>query len=66
MKKQIIVGEERLMNNGQKATCIAYRKASDIDIQFEDGTIIEHCSKSNFYSGKIKNPNLLINPSSMV
>ena len=59
--KSDCVGEARTMNNSQKATCIAYRKATDIDIQFEDGTIIEHCSKSNFYSGKIKNPNYLDN-----
>ena len=57
------VGETRTMHNGQQATCITYRKASDIDVQFEDGTIIEHCSKTSFYSGKIKNPNLVSNNS---
>ena len=28
------------MNNGLLATIIAYRNTQDIDVQFEDGTII--------------------------
>ena len=38
-------------------TIISYRKYSDIDIQFEDGTIVEHMNCSNFKTGRIKNPN---------
>ena len=52
-------GETRLMNNGMNATCIAYRNSEDIDVQFEDGTIVEHKVKSAFYAGAIANPNIL-------
>ena len=52
-----IIGITRKMNNGQNATCIAYRSATDIDVQFEDGTIVEHKLKSCFLIGTIKNPN---------
>ena len=45
------------MSNGEYATCIAYRGAKDIDVQFEDGTIVEHRCKSDFYNQKISNPN---------
>lgn len=50
-------GERRLMSNGEYATCIAYRNTNDIDIQFDDGTIVEHRHKSDFYNQKISNPN---------
>ena len=46
------------MNNGMNATCIAYRGALDIDIQFEDGTIVEHKQMSSFTRGQIMNPNI--------
>ena len=34
-----IVGENRMMNCGMKATCIAYRNNTDLDIQFEVGNL---------------------------
>ena len=43
--KESIVGKRVLMNNGQYAVCIADRGYEDIDIQFEDGTIVEHKRK---------------------
>ena len=46
------------MNNGMNATCIAYRKSTDIDVQFEDGTIVEHVQKQHFVRGNVKHPNL--------
>lgn len=49
--------ERRLMSNGEYATCVVYRNARDIDIQFDDGTIVEHRCKSDFYNQKISNPN---------
>ena len=52
-------GETRLMNNGMNATCITYRNSEDIDVQFEDGTIVEHRMKRAFYDGAIANPNIL-------
>ena len=50
------------MNNGMKATCIAYRLAKDMDVQFEDGTIVEHVQKVHFDKGTIANPNSEYNP----
>jgi hypothetical protein len=43
-----IVGEVAIANNGQKMTIIAYRKYTDIDIEFEDGTIVYNKQYSNF------------------
>ena len=56
MIKKGCVGKEQIMNNGQKATIIAYRKAVDIDIQFEDGTVVEHKQYASFCNGAIRNP----------
>ena len=47
------LGETRIMNCGMEATCIAYRGTHDIDVQFEDGTIVEHKSKVSFVRGQI-------------
>lgn len=51
------VGETRVMNCGMKATIIRYGKYSDIDVRFEDGTIIEHRQYIQFKKGGIANPN---------
>lgn len=51
------VGEKRKMNNGQYATIIAYRRCKDIDVQFEDGTIVTNKTYQNFKLCTIKNPN---------
>jgi len=56
-RKTNIVGMSRLMNCGMSATVIAYRNANDLDVQFEDGTVVEHKSKGSFQTGSIKNPN---------
>ena len=50
--------EERVMNNGQKCKIIAYRKSRDIDVQFEDGTIVTHKFYDAFITGHIRNPNI--------
>ena len=55
------LGESNIANNGQTMTIIEYRKYNDIDIQFEDGTIVKHKSYSKFKEGKIKNPNYIQN-----
>ena len=46
--KDQYVGMTRTMNCGMKATIITYRKYTDIDVQFEDGTIREHVSLISF------------------
>lgn len=56
------IGISMMMNCGMKATIIAYRQYSDIDIQFEDGTIVKHKRIGNFRGGHIANPNIKINP----
>ena len=49
-------GEIGCNNQGEKITIIAYRSAIDIDIQFEDGTIVYNRRYGNFKNGKIKHP----------
>lgn len=56
-KKIDRLGETKIMNNGMKATITNYSKCNDIDIQFEDGTIIRHTKYAYFQKGNIVNPN---------
>lgn len=49
-------GERRMMNCGQIAEIIDYRASCDIDIQFEDGTIVENKKYRNFMKGEIAYP----------
>ena len=51
-----IVGESLIMNNGLKATIIACRNHDDIDVEFEDGTIVKHRQYSDFKEGRIAKP----------
>ena len=52
------IGETRIAKNGQTMTIIKYRNSKDIDIQFEDGTIVKNKRYSNFKNGRIRNSNL--------
>ena len=54
------LGESIKANNGLMMTIIAYRNSHDIDIQFEDGTIVTHKKYYNFSKGLIKNPNKIV------
>ena len=61
MRKDILterIGQTLIMTNGQRATIIAYRSSNDIDIKFEDGTIVTNKQYTAFKRGFIKNPNL--------
>lgn len=51
------IGETRLANNGQRMTIVAYRRSDDIDVQFEDGTLVTGREYQNFKNGEIWNPN---------
>jgi hypothetical protein len=51
------VGETNVANNGMKMEIITYRGVNDIDIQFEDGTIVNNAKYNTFKNGTIKNPN---------
>lgn len=52
------LGMEKVMSCGMKATIIAYRNTLDIDVRFEDGTVVEHKTIHSFKTGYIKNPNI--------
>ncbi len=52
------VGESALMHNGQVAKIVAYRSATDIDVQFEDDTVVVHQTYKHFQLRQIRNPNL--------
>lgn len=56
------VGLTNIATNGQKMTIIAYRNANDIDVQFEDGTIVCNKSMRSFLRGEIRNPNKISKP----
>ncbi len=56
------IGEHLKAKNGQMMTIIAYRISNDIDVQFDDGTIVEHVTYGRFKSGSIKNPSTPIMP----
>lgn len=57
-KKQGRVGDENIMNNGMKCKIIAYRSSRDVDIEFEDGTIVTNKDFHAFQKGNIRNPNV--------
>ena len=50
------LGEIRMMNCGMEATIIRYGKYIDIDVRFEDGTVVKHKSYGKFKKGGIANP----------
>lgn len=52
-------GETNRAVNGMLMTIIEYRKSNDIDIQFEDGTIVRNRNISDFNKGLIKYPTKL-------
>ena len=49
------VADVNINNQGLKMEIIAYRKYKDIDVQFEDGTIVKNEYCANFKKGLIKN-----------
>lgn len=55
--KQYRVGEIRTMNCGMDAEIIKYITEADIDVRFEDGTIVRHKRYGSFIIGNIRNPN---------
>lgn len=54
------VGMTLMMNCGMKAKIIKYENSMDIDVQFEDGTIVKHKGFGAFQKRNIKNPNVSI------
>ncbi len=58
-----IKGTIAMMNCGMEAEVIEDYGDENITVKFSDGTIKEHCSRHNFFKGKIRNPNLANNHS---
>lgn len=50
-------GETNLANNGQIMTLIAYHGSEDVDVRFEDGTVVCNRAYGDFKRGAIRNPN---------
>ena len=50
------LGVTKTMNCGLKATVIAYRSYTDIDVRFENDVIVTNKSWQHFCDGKIKCP----------
>ena len=49
-------GEFGVSSQGEKMTIVRYGNKNDIDVQFDDGTIVVHKRYGNFKRGNIKNP----------
>ena len=52
------LGETRMMKCGMEATIIRYENATDIDVRFKDGTMVEDKAYSAFKKGEIANPDI--------
>lgn len=59
-KRNARINEIRIMNNGLKAKIIDYRSSIDLDIEFENGMIVENTHYNTFKNGGIKCP-LIVN-----
>lgn len=58
LAEQKYLGASKLMNCGMKATIIAYKSSTDVDVQFEDGTVCQNKAVHNFATGSIIPPSL--------
>lgn len=50
------IGEKQVMQNGLIAEIIEYRGSNDIDVKFEDNTIVTNKTYQAFLKGKISHP----------
>lgn len=50
------IGEQIVCSNEMIATIIAYRSYQDIDVQFDDGVVVEHISYARFFQAGIPHP----------
>ena len=49
-------GETRVNNDGEEMKIIRYGNKNDIDVRFDDGTVIKNRTYEHFKKGNIKNP----------
>ena len=54
------LGKTKMMSCGMEATIIRYGGATDIDVHFEDGTVVKHKTYRAFKKGGIANPNMKV------
>jgi hypothetical protein len=52
------IGEKTKANNGMEMVIVGYRSSSDIDVKFEDGTVVVGKRYQQFKKGEIANPNV--------
>lgn len=50
------IGKTAIASNGMKMVIITYRNCNDIDVQFEDGIVVEHQYYGRFLKGDIVHP----------
>jgi very-short-patch-repair endonuclease len=50
------IGEKHVVGNGMIVKIIHYRSSTDLDIEFEDGTLVEHVAYSDVKRGRISHP----------
>lgn len=50
------LGQQIRNGNGELMTIIAYRGSKDVDVKFEDGTVVEHVLYQNFVKGYVEKP----------
>ena len=55
-KKDDRINEIGYNNNGEEMMIVRYGGVKDIDVQFSDGTVVEHKRYDHFKNGEIKNP----------
>lgn len=55
------LGETRMMNCDMKATIIRYNTSKDIDVRFEDGTVVKDRTYNQFKKGEIAHQSLNLN-----
>ena len=54
--KSFRLGEKCVCSNEMIATIIAYRSSRDIDVQFDDGVVVEHISYDRFFQRGVPHP----------
>ncbi|MCI6017881.1 MAG: hypothetical protein MRZ59_03400 [Clostridiales bacterium] len=55
--KTSFVGQSKLQKNDMMATIIRYEGYKDVDVQFEDGTVVKHIRIDRWRNGTVQNPN---------
>lgn len=48
------LGQQVRNGTGELMTIIAYRGSKDVDVRFEDGTVVEHVMYQNFVKGYVE------------